>query len=164
MKQWVDCGAFWAGNEQPFLLLDIQMLGHGESPLLGFEGVLAELLKDENQSENTSIFMTQCMALSIYWMFGLYEVLRKLKNLHSAEHFSPITSLFDDVEIVKMPLAKHEVKSSPGCRNQFHYPTPIRETGTGRVGWSVFDPRTKAMTTVYRPDFAERFLSSVFRE
>ena len=160
IQQWVDCGRVWAGNERPFLLLDIQMLGHAEAPLLGFEGVLAEMLCDEAEIENTSIFMTQCFALSTYWMFGLYEVIRKLKISRSVEDFYPLSYLFEDIEIIRMPLAKHEVKGAPRYRNKFHYPTPIRETGTGRVGWSVFDPRAEAMVTVFRPDLADRFLSA----
>ena len=39
-----------------------------------------------------------------------------------------------------MPLAKHEVKSTPKFRNKQHYPTGLWFPESGSVGWAVFNP------------------------
>jgi hypothetical protein len=159
-KQWVDCGNRWAGNDAPFLLLDIQLLGHAEAPLLGFEGVLAELIMSGENSENVALFTAQCSALSTYWIFGFYEVLRKLKR-ESKLKFPALESIFHEVSVIRMPLAKHEVKGAPGYRKTGHYPSSIYKPETGKIGWSVFDPKKEAMTEVIRRDVADRFLQAV---
>ena len=158
LKLWVDAGALWSEPGNPFLMLDVQMLGHAEAPLLDFEGVLGELLKNNDNNEDTMLFMTQCVALSILWVFGLYEPLRKVRG--SGVNFSSLSDLYHDVSVIRMPLAKHEVKSAPGFRAKHHYPVGIHNPGTGQVGWRAFDPNAKVLREFYRADMANRFLSA----
>ena len=136
------------------------MLGHAEAPLSAFEAVVAELVKSGDQSENHMLMTSQCFGLSNYWILGLYELLRKLKVTLGRE-FAPLATLFHDVEIIRMPLAKHEVKGAPGYRRVWHYPTLISEHQTGRVGWSVFDPTQGMMINLFRPELADRFLNTL---
>ena len=157
-KLWVECGVRWSAKDLPFIMLNIQMLGHGEAPLSGFEAVVGELIVSGDQSENHLLLTSQCFALSTYWVFGLYELLRKLRE-GLGPAFAPLSSIFHDVEIIRMPLAKHEVKSAPKYRGVWHYPTLIYEPNTGRVGWSVFDPANEVMISLFRGDIADRFLA-----
>lgn len=156
-KLWVDCANRWFDNADPFVSLNIQMLGHAEPALLSLE---ARLARNIHQGPNIgqSLLLTQCGALSIYWTLGLYETLRLLRQI-APSRFGPLKNLFHEVEIARMPLAKHQVKSAPGFRNVSHYPTSTWDPMSGRVGWQVFDPRTSEMTSVVRTDIADRFLA-----
>lgn len=156
---WVDCGERWFDNSDPFILLNIQMLGHAESPLLTLEAELARLAKGQGPNLGHGMLLMQCSALSIYWMFGLYEVLRTLKEC-APSRFAPLNELFHIVGVVRMPLAKHAVKSAPGFRRKAHYPTSVWNPDTGRVGWYVVDPQLGKMITVTRTNVADRFLAT----
>jgi hypothetical protein len=156
---WVDCSQRWFDNSDPIVSLNVQMLGHAEPVLLSLEASLAQSgLRGPSIAQG--LLLTQCSALSIYWMFGLYEMLRLLREV-APLRFTPLAELFHQVEIVRMPLAKHQVKSAPGYREVPHYPTSTWEPRSGRVGWLVFDPLANQMTTVTRTDIADRFLAIV---
>lgn len=99
----------------------------------------------------------QCSALSVYWLFGLYETLRTLRRCAS-RRFRILEPLFHEVTIARMPLAKHQVKSTRGHPRTEHYPTSVWDIQTGQVGWRVFDPKVEHMITVSRTDIANRFL------
>lgn len=156
---WVDCGQRWFDNADPFILLNMQMLGHAEPPLLALEAELARQAHDPDFDIERGMLLMQCSALSIYWIFGLYEVLRTLKDVAPAR-FAPLEGLFHEAGVVRMPLAKHEVKSAPGYRRTPHYPTSVWDPSTGRVGWHAFNPTTSTMITVSRTDIADRLLSA----
>lgn len=155
---WVDCGQRWFDNADPFVLLNIEMLGHAEPPLLTLEAELARLARGRGPNLGHGMLLMQCSALSIYWMFGLYEVLRTLKACVPAR-FAPLDDLFHTVGVVRMPLAKHEVKGAAGRPRTTHYPTSVWDPDTGRVGWYAFDPKSEKMITVTRTDAADRFLA-----
>jgi hypothetical protein len=158
-QMWVDCGERWFDNADPFILLNIQMLGHAEPPLLTLEAELARLACGQGPSIRQGMLLMQCSALSIYWIFGLYEVLRTLKEC-APTRFAPLDGLFHTVGVVRMPLAKHEVKSAPDYRRKAHYPTSVWDPATGRIGWYAFDPQRETMITVTRTDVADRFLTT----
>lgn len=157
LAAWVACADYWFDNDNPLLQLNLQMLGHAEQPILLFEAQLAARSSDPLDIPR-SILLTQCSALSVYWLFGLYEALRTLRE-RCPGRFTSVAELFREIEVARMPLAKHEVKSAPGFRQTRHYPTSVWDPVTGRVGWHVFDPYSDAMTTVVRTDVADRFLS-----
>ena len=157
MALWVRSSKNWMQVGRQFIGLDIQMLGHGEAPLLGFEGVSAELTVHGIQNEDGMLIRMQCYALSTYWIFGLYEVLRKMK-IALGDDFVKFSDLYHDVSVIRMPLAKHEVKGAPGFREVWHYPVNVVESASGRTGWRVFDPKKGAMAEIFRKDLADRFL------
>lgn len=159
-RSWIACGERWFENDDPFVLLNIQMLGHAEPPILALEAQLATLPAGEAEDIGLlrSAILTQCSALSIYWLFGLYEVLRTLKKV-APKRFVALHGLFHEVSVARMPLAKHSVKGAPGYNNRWHYPTSMWDPLTGRVGWQVFDPLAEKMIGVARTDVADRFLA-----
>ena len=64
----------------------------------------------------------KCAAHSILWVFGLYEIVRVVMDTNPSK-FEALEELFQKLEILRMPLAKHEVKRTPKYRNTPHYPT-----------------------------------------
>ena len=74
--------------------------------------------------------------------------------------FAPLAGLFRKLEIVRMPLAKHEVPSTPGYRNTSYYPTSVWHTDNGWVGWDVFNPDSKKNEVFMRTNLANEFLEA----
>jgi len=156
----------WVRSSQEFglpidayVMLAIQQLGQAEDPLLAMEDTLAQqYVSNPEPSIDQGIKLMKCSALSQYWVFGLYEMLRTSKQAAPAL-FAPVRSLFQKVEVARMPLAKHEVKSAPGYRNVPHYPTGLWSPETGQVGWHAFDPLRREMMVVSRTALADEFLS-----
>lgn len=142
------------------MLLNIQMLGQAEPPLLALEADLAALAGQvgDDVALLRSAMLTQCSAMSIYWLFGLYEVLRTLRKV-APKRFVALRGLFHEVSVARIPLAKHSVKGARGYMNRPHYPTSMWDPLKGRVGWRVFDPSAEKMIVVARTDVAARFLA-----
>lgn len=155
-EAWVACGKRWFDNADPQIVLNIQMLGYAEPPIMALEAKLAKPLLAPATIDQ-GLRLMQCSALSIYWLFGLYEALRTLRQ-RAPNRFAPLSGLFHEVAIARVPLAKHEVKGASGYREKDHYPTTVWQPETGRVGWHVFDPLAEKMVTVSRTDIADRFL------
>lgn len=160
MSLWVRSSNRFVLPTVPFVTLAIQQLGHAERPLLAMEGDLARAHSESPEpSIERGLALMECSALSIYWTCGLYDMLRTLKQAEPAR-FKPLESLFHKVEVVRMPLAKHEVKSAPGYRDTSHFPTGLWWYEQGWVGWHVFDPSTKQMVALARTALADEFLST----
>ena len=70
-----------------------------------------------------AMLLSDCSALSVFWICGLYEAIRNVREAKMPQ-FIPLADLFKKLEIIRMPLAKHEVKGAPGYRDKFHYPKP----------------------------------------
>lgn len=155
---WAACAERWFDNDHLLIQLNIEMLGRAERPILALETALAEASKSEASAERNRLLL-ECSALSIYWLFGLYEALRTLRE-RGPGRFAPLADIYREIEVARMPLAKHEVKGAPRYRGIEHYPTSLWDPETGRVGWHVFDPHCEAMVTVVRTDVADRFLTA----
>jgi hypothetical protein len=67
-----------------------------------------------------------------------------------------LTGLHKKLEILRIPLAKHEVRRKP---NLPHYPTSVWCPETGKVGWQAYDPDIEANGIYYRVDLADEFLT-----
>jgi hypothetical protein len=76
----------------------------------------------------------ECSAHSALWVFGLYELLRTVQEADKPQ-FASLASLFRKLEVLRMPLAKHEVKN--GQPTLSRYPTGCQDVETRRVGWIV---------------------------
>ena len=154
---WTACAERWTDNAHPLVHLSLEMLGHAERPILRLEAALQASLGGSKPERDR--LLLECSALSIYWLFGLYEALRTLRQ-RSPTRFAPLADLFALIEVARMPLAKQEIKSVPGDRSGGnHYPTSCWGIDTGRVGWTFFDPRAQQMTTIFRTNIADDFLS-----
>jgi hypothetical protein len=100
----------------------------------------------------------ECAAHSILWVFGLYEIVRVVKDTN-ASRFEALAELFRELEVLRMPLAKHEVKRTAKHKRTRHYPTGIWFPETGSVGWRVFNPDAEAAHQFTRTGIANKFLS-----
>lgn len=138
-------------------MVNIQMLGHAEPPLIALE---QELIRAEIKKESVphAMMLTQCLALSMYWVFGLYEVLRTLRE-RAPDNFGALASLFTTVEVLRMPLAKHQVKGAKGYRHTEHHPRGTWDPSSGRVGWLAFDPFKEELVPITRRHLADQFLA-----
>ena len=73
--------------------------------------------------------------------------------------FEALEELFRKLEILRMPLAKHEVKSTAKYRNTPHYPTGFWFAESGSVGWRVLIRHAEAVQPFTRTGIANEFLS-----
>ena len=96
----------------------------------------------------------ECTSHSILWVFGIYEIVRVVKDTNPSK-FELLKVLFQKLEILWMPLAKHEVKRT----HKQHYPIGFWLPESGWVGWRVFDPHAKAVQSFTRTGIANEFLS-----
>jgi hypothetical protein len=134
-------------------------LGYAERMLLDMEQCLATMTASKGPRGARDRLLWECSSHSVLWVFGLYEVLRVFKETET-NRFEPLRDLFWRLEILRMPLAKHEVKHMAGKGAPSpHYPTSAWEPESGRVGWISHDPRTGESRVVTRHEFADAFLS-----
>ena len=89
---------------------------------------------------------------------GLYEVVRIVKDT-SASKFSFVKDLFHELEVLRMPLAKHQIKDAPKYRGVGFFPTGGWIPDSGRVGWHVYDPITEESKFITRTGLANEFLA-----
>ena len=159
---WIRSGLWLSFNEGPFVTLGVESLGYAERQLLEWEKRIAAIANDrasraELESLELESLIMECAAHSILWIFGLYEIVRVVKDTNPSK-FEALAELFRKVEILRMPLAKHEVKSAPGYRNIRHYPTGLWFPELGSVGWKVINPYAEPVRLT-RTGLADEFLS-----
>lgn len=153
---WIKCSERLVNNDDPYIPLSVENLGRAEKMLLNMEAKLTT----ESQKPVRDTLLMECSAHSIMWIFGLYEVLRKIRDIKTSQ-FDSLEELFQKLEVIRMPLAKHEVKTWPKYRKKLYYPTSVWSAEDGRVGWHVFDPVSRASETFLRTDLADEFLSLI---
>jgi hypothetical protein len=120
---------------------------------------LASSARDQTPRKDRDQLLSECSAHSVLWIFGLYEVLRVVKEAKTSR-FEGLRELFGKLENLRMPLAKHEVKRIKGKGvPSAHSPTGAWDPNNGRVGWIVIDPVSNASYALTRTDLANEFLS-----
>jgi hypothetical protein len=135
----------------------VQTLGYAERLLLDMEARLAALARDVKGKKERDRLLSECSAHSVLWVFGLYEILRTVRE-SGAPQFAVLEPVFRKLEVLRMPLAKHEAKNTKGTTPPPHYPTGCWDVDTGQVGWQVFNPRTGSMEVLSRTPLANEFL------
>jgi hypothetical protein len=161
---WIRSGLWLSFKEGPFVTPGVNRLGYAERQLLEWEKRIAAIAtvrascRTELESLELESLITECAAHSILWVFGLYEIVRVVKDTNPSR-FEALAELFRKLEILRMPLAKHEVKSTPEYRNVPHYPTGLWFPESGSVGWQVFNPHIEAYQRFTRIGIANEFLS-----
>ena len=145
-------------DQDQFIYLAIQNLMFAERIILDMERQLARDLGTRTADLHESVLLMECSSHSIFWVCGLYELTRSLREAKSPQ-FSELAALHRKLSVVRMPLAKHEVMSAPGFRDKFHYPTSIWSPNTGRVGWYVFSPDSEQNESYFRTELADEFLA-----
>ncbi len=157
-RLWVYSSLWLTYVDCPYASLSVQTLGYAERLLLDMEAKLAALARDMERKKERDLLLSECSAHSILWVFGLYEILRTLRESR-APQFAVLEPVFQKLEILRMPLAKHEAKNVKGSTPPPHYPTGCWDVDTGQVGWQVFNPRIGAMEVLSRTPLANEFLS-----
>jgi hypothetical protein len=155
---WARSGLWLSSKEGPSVTLSVDNLSYAERLLLEWEKRIAAIANDPAYRTERERLLMECAAHSILWIFGLYEIVRVLKDTNPAK-FDKLKVLFKKLEILRMPLAKHEVKSTPKYRNIPHYPSGFWLPGAGWVGWYVFNPHVNAVRPLTRTGIANEFLS-----
>jgi hypothetical protein len=158
-KLWVNSSIWLLINERPYVPLAVQGLGYAERMLLDMEQRLAAMTASNEPRNARDRLLSECSSHSVLWVFGLYEVVRVIREAET-HHIEPLRDLFGRLEVLRMPLAKHEVKRV--VRKQTpspHYPTSSWDPQTGRVGWITVDPNDSASRVITRHEFADEFLS-----
>jgi hypothetical protein len=160
---WIRSGLWLSCNEGLSVTLSVGDLNYAERLLLEWEKRIAAIANDRAYRTELDSLLTECAAHSILWVFGLYEIVRVVKDTNPAK-FDVLKELFEKLEILRMPLAKHEVKRTPKYRNIPHYPSGFWLPKSGSVGWFVFNPHVEAVQAFTRIDSANEFLSITANE
>jgi hypothetical protein len=155
---WVYSSLWLTHVDCPYASLSVQTLGYAERLLLEMEAELAELVPDTKAKKERDFLLSECSAHSMLWVFGLYEILRTLRESGAAQ-FTALQALFEKLEILRMPLAKHEAKRIKGVPSPSHYPTGCWNPENGQIGWQIFNPRLGEMEVLSRTPLANEFLS-----
>jgi hypothetical protein len=152
-EAWISSARNLVSGSDPFRYMAVENLMFGERPILEMEKMLVRQ-EGAAPASNEPWLLMECSASSILWLFGLYEVTRGMK---AAAHprFPALVELHRKLEVVRMPLAKHEVRRKEGTS---HYPTSIWCPETGRVGWQVYDPGAGSNVQYDRTQLANEFL------
>jgi hypothetical protein len=136
----------------------LNTLGYAERMLLEMEARLAATAGISALKKERDRVLMECSAHSVLWVFGLYEVLRTVKEA-GAPQFAVLAPLFRKLEVLRMPLAKHEAKKVRGQPTPSHYPTGCQDIETGQVGWIIRDPHIGESMVLSRTSLADEFLS-----
>jgi hypothetical protein len=160
---WIRSGLWLSCNEGPSVTLSVGDLNYAERLLLDLEKRIAVIADDRARRTELESLTMECAAHSTLWVFGLYEIVRVVKDTNPAK-FDGLKGLFEKLEILRMPLAKHEVKGTPKYRNIPHYPSRFWLPESGSVGWWVFNPHVEDVQAFTRIDIANEFLSITANE
>jgi hypothetical protein len=156
-RLWIYSSLWLTHVDCPYASLSVQTLGYAERLLLDMEANLAALACDVERKKECDLLLSECSAHSVLWVFGLYEILRTVRE-SGAPQFAVLERVFRKLEVLRMPLAKHEAKNMKGTTPPPHYPTGCWDVDTGRVGWQVFNPLTGSMQVLSRTPLANEFL------
>ena len=94
--------------------VQIWNLGYAERILLELGAEITNLASDHSMKRRRDWGLAECSAHSELWILGLYDVLRTLKETKTPR-FSPLGPLFHKLELLRMPIAKHEM---PDARHE----------------------------------------------
>jgi hypothetical protein len=105
---WIRSRLWLSFNEGPFVTLSVQSLGYAERQLLKWEERIAAIANDRASAElnrasaELESLIMECAAHSILWVFGLYEIVRVVKETNPSK-FEALAELFRKLEILRMP-------------------------------------------------------------
>jgi len=158
-KRWVAASHVLAPSEDPWVVIAVQDLAITERYLLSIEEqVSADLRQGMMLREGQpNIRFSECQAHSKLWIMGLYEICRLLINDRKIGKSDCLRSVFDQLEAIRMPLAKHAPRKTT---KEVHYPTPCVPLFGHELGWMVKDYKYKDMPSdVPEGTYAGRYIS-----
>jgi hypothetical protein len=180
--KWVDASYGICG---PNILdtMDIQSLGNADQRLRILE--IANRTRFERTDptivpDGTDLkFIYECFmqselqAFSQLWIMGLYEMLRRLGENIGAKRdktdgitrfpkpFDHCEKLFWDLEVLRMPLAKHQAKDLKGPSSKQKEPHSAElmfNPDTGSMAWAVYCPKRQQRIELVRQEISDEFL------
>lgn len=178
--QWIDICYLFIMLKDTMLPIEVQKLGQCELMILEMERkaktvALHQINENRTQHkyelENHYLLM-QTEGFSRYWIYGLYEILRTFKqylceqaNLKKKDRFPDgefgcFNDFFFTLEILRIPLAKHELGKSGQYYNKTlkHVARIVHGSLDGVLGWEVYCPKQKSYITLTRRQIADTFL------
>jgi hypothetical protein len=121
------------------------------------------------------------MALSRYWMFSAYEMLRMARQLNRVPGDEALNQLLEKFTLVRIPLAKNEIAFTnrkqtgeimllrdgdhPSQATAYeqkaadYIPGVFVDRDTGSVGWKVVHPQIKANIQLTRRTLSDELLA-----
>jgi hypothetical protein len=155
---WIRASWKLAGHaKDTHLVFDLQDVGYLEFTIRQLEAKFNDL---NTRGQQDGITLTQARSLSRMWVLALYEALRTYRVACrkgcANDAWSPFKDLFDDLNNIREPLAKHQVAG----RRDRHLTEPTYDPTTG-IGWSYFNPRKETYEQSSRLEISDRFLGIV---
>jgi hypothetical protein len=149
--------------------------------------ILLRCMEDEAAQDNPTgfdggVFGYQKM-LSEYWVGGMYEIFRLLRQRDLADTSSSFAEILLDLELLRMPLEKHEIAKDSALKapvemvrnppkndstdiytydpsdDQRAHIMPFGKSPRGSLTWYVTDVRTGTDRWIERRDLSDRILA-----
>ncbi len=173
-KAWTDASYATYGAD-PYNVTDVQQLGRAERRLLAWEEQCKRTFEQRSQPDYKSRsileeqyeddLLNDLMSFSKLWVFGLYEIMRTIKEellvkngLKLSQNFPAPFHHFDEffyrLEVVRMPLAKHQLRRMSGA----HRAGLLFDTEYGSTVWEVYSHKDQSLIRVNRREVGDEFL------
>ncbi len=123
-RLWVYSSLWLNHVDCPYASLSVQTLGYAERLLLEMEAKLAALVSDTKAKKQRDLLLSECSAHSVLWVFGLYEILRTVRE-SSAAQFAGLEAFWNTEtgqvgwQIFNPRLGTMEVLSRTPLANEF---------------------------------------------
>jgi hypothetical protein len=184
-KQWTKI-SFSVGSRLPNSLLSASIQREGEVD------VLIRCMEDESaerlagNKDDSSFVLHYQNILSIYWIGGMYEIFRLLRERHLNDNDDAFQSILSDLESLRITLEKHEIAKdrkieSPlqmikypqkGDASDLYTYDPSDKTRAhimrsgisqrGSIMWEVYDVKDQAERWIERRAISDQILRRWF--
>ncbi|MCE3232522.1 MAG: hypothetical protein K0R98_779 [Rickettsiaceae bacterium] len=184
IPKWVKASSLFVIEDDISIEIEIQKLGQCEVLILDMESKIEEAILShtsghtglhKHQIENIYLD-AQINGFSQYWIYGLYETLRTFKESLCKKsgvskqtfpegEFECLNNLFFDLEVLRTPLAKHDIAHSGKYYGKTvkHNAIEVTNPNDGTIGWQVYCPERKDNIVLTRRQIADRFLERAER-
>ena len=82
---WARSGLWLSSKKGPSVTLSVENLSYAERLLLEWEKCIAAIADDPARRTERESLLMECAAHSILWIFGLYEIVRVVKDTNPAK-------------------------------------------------------------------------------
>jgi hypothetical protein len=175
--------SFRVGSRLPqsALVATLQRDGQVDVLLRCIEDELAAATR-KNQSEKGVFVFHYMNTLASYWLGGMYETCRLLRERKLAEEGDLFAAIFHKLELVRMPLEKHEIAKDKGLKQPLQmqrqppnnddtdlylydpedqkraHIMPMGASDRGSVMWKVIDLKNQSELWVERRAISDQVL------
>jgi hypothetical protein len=108
MRSWVTV-SHRVGSRLPNSLLPVSIQREGETDVL-LRALETEQLDNLRRGQANDLFAAHYLGtLSAYWIGGVYEIFRLLRERGLSDEANDFDVVLKDLELIRMPLEKHEI-------------------------------------------------------